>query len=104
MSSLRKRETAQICPNRSKASAGLGAGCSRFYQEYPFQISLNGSFHNLGRFLEKVGQCEQIINVTNIVIKGVDGDPNPGTTVRVRMTSSTFVMENPGSNPEKEAD
>ena len=77
---------------------------SRFYQEYPFQISLNGSFHNLGRFLEKVGQCEQIINVTNIVIKGVDGDPNPGTTVRVRMTSSTFVMENPGSNPEKEAD
>ena len=76
----------------------------RFYLEHPIQISLEGNFHNLGRFLEKVGQCEQIINVINIAIRGMDGDPPPGTSLRARMTASTFALEDPGSDPEKETD
>ncbi len=77
---------------------------SRFYQEHPLQISLEGSFHSLGRFLERVGQSEQIINITNLAIKGVEGDPNPGRSLRARLTASTFVLEDPGPDPEKETD
>ena len=77
---------------------------SRFYQEYPLQISLEGNFHNLGHFLEKVGQCEEIINVSNLAIRRVNGDPLPGTSLQAKMTASTFVLKDSGSDPEKEAD
>ncbi len=76
----------------------------RFYQERPCRLSLEGRFHNLGRFLEEVGNCEQIINVTNIVIRGEAGNPSPGISLQARMTASTFVLPDPGSAPEEETD
>ena len=76
----------------------------RFYQEHPSRISLEGGFHNLGRFLEEVSTYETVINVTNIAIKRVAGDPRPGTSLQARLTASTFVLLDPGSAPEEETD
>lgn len=75
-----------------------------FYQEHPNRISLEGGFHNLGRFLEEVGECEQIINITNVAITGVPGDPSPGTSLQARMTASTFILVDPASDLEEGTD
>ncbi len=87
-----------------KSFVPLDKVSGRFYQEHPSRISLEGGFHNLGRFLEEVSECEQIINVTNIAIRGVAGDPSPETSLQARITASTFALLDPGSAPDEETD
>lgn len=44
-----------------------------FYGEIPVQLDVYGSYHELGRFFEKVANETRIMNVTNISIKTGEG-------------------------------
>lgn len=59
------------------------------HAEWPIGLELEGSYHNLGMFLDRVSKFPRIINVSALVLQGQDG----GTaTLRVSCTATTFVL------------
>lgn len=59
------------------------------HAEWPIGLELEGSYHNLGLFLDRVSKFPRIINVSGLVLEGQDG----GTaTLRVSCTATTFVL------------
>jgi len=59
------------------------------HAEWPIGLELEGSYHNLGLFLDRVSKFPRIINVSGLVIEGQDR----GTaTLRVSCTATTFVL------------
>lgn len=66
----------------------------QMYAEWPIGLQLEGTYHNLGRFLERISKFPRIINVTAINIRTkVDGSPNE--TISADCTATTFVMVEP---------
>jgi type IV pilus assembly protein PilO len=66
----------------------------QLYAEWPIGLQLEGTYHNLGRFLERVSKFPRIINVTAINIKA-GGNPGQGETIAADCTAMTFVMVEP---------
>ena len=64
------------------------------YAEWPIGLQLDGTYHNLGAFLERVSKFPRIINVTSIHIKTKDG-ANSGNTITADCTATTFVLIEP---------
>lgn len=71
------------------------------HAEWPIALELDGTYHDLGMFFDKVSKVPRIINVTNIHIKGRDtgtgqrARPQPGqstATVSAECTAMTFVL------------
>jgi Tfp pilus assembly protein PilO len=47
------------------------------HAEWPIGLQLEGTYHNLGDFLERVSKFPRIINVSGIKIKAKDTPPAP---------------------------
>jgi type IV pilus assembly protein PilO len=63
----------------------------QMHAEWPIGLQLEGSYHDLGAFLERVSKFPRIINVNGITIKARD-EQNRGATVTANCTATTFVM------------
>jgi type IV pilus assembly protein PilO len=65
----------------------------QMHAEWPIGLELEGTYHDLGAFLERVSKFPRIINVGNIHIKGQD-ERSAGTssTVTAECTATTFVL------------
>ena len=61
------------------------------HAEWPISLQLEGSYHNLGLFLDRVSKFPRIINVGGLDIRGKQ-EPTPGTTIEVTCTATTFVL------------
>ena len=61
------------------------------YAEWPIALELEGTYHNLGRFLDRLGRFERIVNVSALDIKGKD-KPTDSASVRATCTATTFVL------------
>jgi len=61
------------------------------YAEWPIGLQLDGTYHNLGGFLDRVSKFPRIINVTSIHIKARDGG-NPSESITADCTATTFVL------------
>jgi type IV pilus assembly protein PilO len=66
----------------------------QMYAEWPIGLQMEGTYHNLGNFLERVSKFPRIINVTGIHIKA---KPNgaPGDSITAECTATTFVLVEP---------
>ncbi|MGE0042315.1 MAG: type 4a pilus biogenesis protein PilO [Vicinamibacterales bacterium] len=64
------------------------------HAEWPIGLELEGTYHNLGLFLDRVSKFPRIINVSNLVITAKP-DPTPGATIDVTCTATTFVLIEP---------
>jgi type IV pilus assembly protein PilO len=64
------------------------------HAEWPIGLKLEGTYHDLGNFLERVSKFPRIINVGNIKIKGRD-QQTAGATVDAECTATTFVLLDP---------
>ena len=62
----------------------------QLHMEWPIGLKLEGHYHDLGAFLERVSKFPRIINVGDIKIKAVDTSAN--ATVTAECTATTFVM------------
>lgn len=60
--------------------------------EWPIAIQLEGTYHDVGHFLARVGGFPRIINVTDIEVRGKDKPAPGGPTVAVSCTATTFVL------------
>ena len=61
------------------------------HAEWPIGLKLEGNYHDLGSFLERVSKFPRIINVGDIKI---EARPNPadGSTITAECTAMTFVL------------
>jgi len=64
------------------------------YAEWPIGLQLEGNYHNLGGFLERVSKFPRIINVTAIHIKARDTG-GPANSITADCTATTFVLIEP---------
>ena len=63
----------------------------QLHAEWPINIELEGTYHNLGLFFDRIGRFSRIINIGNIVVKAKDR-PDQNTTVSVACVATTFVL------------
>ena len=63
----------------------------QMHAEWPISLQLEGTYHDLGAFLERVSRFPRIINVGGIIIKGRTNDDGP-STITADCTATTFVL------------
>jgi type IV pilus assembly protein PilO len=62
----------------------------QLHAEWPIGLQLEGTYHDLGFFLDRVSKYPRIINVGGLNIRARDG--GGGTTIAIDATATTFVM------------
>jgi type IV pilus assembly protein PilO len=62
------------------------------HAEYPYTLQLEGTYHDLGDFLERVSKFARIINVGGMRIRTREQQPPGGPTITVDCTATTFVL------------
>jgi type IV pilus assembly protein PilO len=66
----------------------------QLHAEWPIGLQLEGTYHDLGAFLERVSKFPRIINVGNIKIEARDEQAGRAT-VTAECTATTFVLVEP---------
>jgi type IV pilus assembly protein PilO len=59
--------------------------------EWPYGLQLEGSYHDLGMFLERISKFPRIINVADLKVKARENQ-GPRATVTIDVTATTFVL------------
>lgn len=63
---------------------------TEYYQEWPINVDVEGSYHNLGLFFDRVSRLSRLVNVGNVKIKA-QNNPKPSNTIAVSCVATTFV-------------
>src|SRR5262245_13990762 len=68
------------------------------YTEWPIEMEVLGTYHNLGAFLDKIRQLPRIVNISGLKVHGrnAEGDDAFATSVGVTYTATTFVYREQG--------
>jgi type IV pilus assembly protein PilO len=63
----------------------------QLHAEWPIGLQLEGTYHDLGAFLERVSKFPRLINVGNIKISARDSQ-TAAATISAECTATTFVL------------
>jgi type IV pilus assembly protein PilO len=63
----------------------------QLHAEWPIALQLDGTYHNLAMFFDRVSKFSRIINVSNIAIRAKE-KPLPNSTISVTCVATTFVL------------
>jgi type IV pilus assembly protein PilO len=69
-----------------------------FYQEIPIAIDLEGTYHNMGAFLDRISRIPRIVNLGNLKITA-RSQPTVNNTVSVSATATTYVYKDASAPP-----
>lgn len=61
-----------------------------FYQEWPITMTVEGNYHNLGIFFDRVGRLSRLVNIGNIKISS-RSDQTVSNTISASCVATTFV-------------
>jgi type IV pilus assembly protein PilO len=61
------------------------------HAEWPIALELDGTYHNLAVFFDRVGKFTRIVNISGLEVKGKD-KPTPNSTITATCTATTFVL------------
>jgi len=67
-----------------------------FYSNWPIEIEVEGNYHGLGLFFEKISQYPRIIDIGKLAIRNIDHQTDPNRTLVASCTAVTYVF-----NPEQ---
>ncbi|MEO8257115.1 MAG: type 4a pilus biogenesis protein PilO [Acidobacteriota bacterium] len=100
---LRRLQTVATQSNLTIRSFKPAATVTKqLHVEWPIALELDGTFHNLAIFFDRVGKFTRIVNVSALDIKGKD-KPDPGSTITATCTATTFVLLDKPEPPKKAA-
>ncbi len=68
------------------------------HAEWPIELEVEGAYHNVGQFLDRVSKLPRMINVGTMEMTTVT-TPRAGATVRVTCTAMTFVLNDQPASP-----
>jgi type IV pilus assembly protein PilO len=63
----------------------------QLHAEWPIQLELDGTYHNLALFFDRVGKFARIVNISALDVKGKDR-PLANSTITASCTATTFVL------------
>ncbi len=67
------------------------------HAEWPINLELDGTYHNLAIFFDRVGKFTRIVNISGLQVKGKDR-PNANSTITASCVATTFVLlDKPGA-------
>jgi type IV pilus assembly protein PilO len=76
----------------------------QLHAEWPITLDLEGTYHNLAIFFDRVGKFTRIVNISGLDVKGKD-KPDPNGTITATCVATTFVLldkptpAKPGAKP-----
>jgi type IV pilus assembly protein PilO len=74
------------------------------HAEWPIALELDGTYHNLAVFFDRVGRFTRIVNITGVDIQGKT-KPERNSTISAKCVATTFVLldkpmpPKPGAKP-----
>jgi type IV pilus assembly protein PilO len=69
-----------------------------FYMEWPINMAVEGSFHNLGMFFDRVSRLSRLVNLGNIKINS-NANQTVSNTISASCVATTFVYVEPPAAP-----
>ena len=63
------------------------------HSEWPIRLELDGTYHTLGSFFDRVSKFPRIINISDVIIRAKEA-PELNLTITVECTATTFVLLN----------
>ena len=60
-----------------------------FYAEVPFRLELEGNYHGLAMFFERLAKLQRIVNMGTFKVRTID-ESGEGTTLRVEGEATTY--------------
>lgn len=63
----------------------------QLHAEWPIRLELDGTYHNLAIFFDRVGKFTRIVNISAVDVKGKER-PLPNSTISASCTATTFVL------------
>jgi type IV pilus assembly protein PilO len=69
------------------------------HAEWPITLELEGTYHNLAMFFDRVGKFTRIVNISGLDVRGKD-KPAPNATITATCVATTFVLiDKPAAKP-----
>jgi type IV pilus assembly protein PilO len=102
---LRRMQTVATQSNLSiKSFTPKATVTKQMHAEWPISLELDGTYHNLALFFDRVGKFTRIVNISGLEVKA---KPNPDAraTITATCTATTFVLldqpvpAKPGAKP-----
>lgn len=98
---LRRLQTVATQSNLTiKAFKPAATVTKQLHAEWPIALELDGTYHNLALFFDRIGKFSRIINVSALDIRGKD-KPDPGSTITATCIATTFVLLDKPNLPKK---
>jgi type IV pilus assembly protein PilO len=69
-----------------------------FYQEWPITVDVEGNYHNLALFFDRVGRLPRLVNAGNLVMRS-ERQPTASRTLRAVCVATTYVYVEPKPAP-----
>jgi Tfp pilus assembly protein PilO len=63
----------------------------QLHEEWPIEMQLEGSYHDLGYFFDRIARFPRIINIGDVQIRARDAQAS-ASTITARCTAMTFVL------------
>jgi type IV pilus assembly protein PilO len=63
----------------------------QLHAEWPITLELDGTYHNLAIFFDRVSKFTRIVNINGLDVKGKD-KPAPNSTITATCVATTFVL------------
>jgi type IV pilus assembly protein PilO len=97
---LRRMQTVAIQSHLTiKAFRPAPTVTKTLHAEWPINLDLDGTYHNLAIFLDRVGRFTRIVNISGVDVKGKE-KPEPNSTITASCVATTFVLlEKPIAKP-----
>jgi type IV pilus assembly protein PilO len=76
----------------------------QLHAEWPIALELEGTYHNLAIFFDRIGKFTRIINISGLDVRGKE-PPDPNATIVAQCVATTFVLldkpapPKPGATP-----
>lgn len=61
------------------------------HEEWPIEMQVEGTYHDLGFFFDRIARFPRIINIGDVQIRGSEA-PSSAATITARYTAMTFVL------------
>jgi type IV pilus assembly protein PilO len=89
---LRRMQTVAVQSNlKIKGFKPSPVVTKQLHAEWPITLELDGTYHNLAIFLDRVGKFTRIVNITDLQVRGKD-KAEPNSTITATCVATTFVL------------
>jgi type IV pilus assembly protein PilO len=62
------------------------------HAEWPITLELEGNYHNLAAFFDRLGKFTRIVNISALEVKSKENKAQPTVTIAAKCVATTFVL------------